>query len=149
MLKKGTARMVFAAAAFLAFAASYVLVYPLYFGLCPNVGEGINPIGPACFLGLRGISGLAIFYFAISLSLLSLLLAFLRKEIFTTWLKFSLWAFPLFVFLSISMGGVGRGFFVPNEEEWAAIFSWLFVIISLVIIAWKYWRLQRKTTAKK
>ena len=144
MLKQITGRMVFASITFCVLLASFVLIYPVRFGLCSGVSDGLNPIGPFCYFGVRGVSGLAIFYFSTSLFLTSLVLVFLRKEIFNAWIKFAIWAFPLFVFFSIDAGGPNRGFFIPNEEEFAIILSWTFAIVSLAIIAWKYWRLSKK-----
>ena len=123
----------------------YLIYYPNVFGFCLIGAPDTHGYIYGCYYP-RGVDFHSLLLIHLSWGLLpvSLSLLFMKKEIFITWFKFSVWAFPLFIFLSISMGGVNRGFFVPNEDEWATIFSWLFVVISLAIIGWKYWRLSKQ-----
>ena len=79
--------------------------------------------------------------------LLSLITYFLREEVFRAWLRFAYVWMPLsLVVIYLSAGWTGGGFGIPNvldQETVAIIFSGLFIIISPLLILWKYFALRR------
>ncbi|MCK9351563.1 MAG: hypothetical protein WCT49_00615 [Candidatus Paceibacterota bacterium] len=83
----------------------------------------------------------------LSLSLIIILppLYFFRGEIYLAWRKFTLWYLPIVAILLIiarpSGGGMSFGF---DRESLSFHFSAYFVIVSLVIIAVKSWKLRGK-----
>lgn len=66
----------------------------------------------------------------------------MREEVFRAWLHFAYWWIPIsLVFIYLAGGWSGGGFGIPNvldQEFVSIIFSALFVIISLIIIAYKH-----------
>lgn len=69
----------------------------------------------------------------------------MREDVFRAWLHFAYWWVPLTIFISLlslnsSYGGGGLG---PVMQDWymsslRLALHILFIIISLIIIAWKY-----------
>jgi len=80
--------------------------------------------------------------------LFSLITYFLREEVFRAWLRFTYWWLPLsFVMIYLAAGSSGGSFGIPNvldQETVAFIFSALFALISLILIAIKSLLLYRK-----
>ena len=87
------------------------------------------------------------FFLFPSLLLFSFITYFLREEIFRAWLRFAYVWMPLsLVVIYLSAGWTGGGFGIPNvldQETVAIIFSGLFIIISPLLILWKYFALRR------
>ncbi|MEK7068888.1 MAG: hypothetical protein AAB947_00735 [Patescibacteria group bacterium] len=74
------------------------------------------------------------------LFLFSLITYKMREKVFRAWLHFAYWWVPLSIVLTFLSRG-GGGFGMPNvfDQEFVAfVFSALFFIVSLLIIAWKY-----------
>ena len=73
---------------------------------------------------------------------------FLREEVFRAWLRFAYWWIPLsLVMIYLAAGSGGGGWGIPNiydQETFAVIFSGLFALISLILIAIKSLLLRRK-----
>ncbi|MDP2665479.1 MAG: hypothetical protein Q8P23_02430 [bacterium] len=80
---------------------------------------------------------------------LSSLLFLLREEVFRAWLRFAYWWIPVsLVFIYLAGGWSGGGFGIPNvldQESVSIIFAGLFVVISLLLIIWKYFSSRRKS----
>lgn len=71
---------------------------------------------------------------------LSFLLILFRDEVFRSWLRFVYWWVPLSIlFILLDTGGGGGFLFSFDQGEFAALLTIpLFILISLIIIAWKY-----------
>ncbi|MDE2020906.1 MAG: hypothetical protein KGJ13_11270, partial [Patescibacteria group bacterium] len=90
--------------------------------------------------------GYAFFIWALAISVV---LVFVSKEIFISWLKFAAWYLPL-MFLSIALTpvsytGIGIDLYPYYRINAAHDAGVAFVVLSLLLIAWKYWRLHRKS----
>ena len=87
-------------------------------------------------------------YLLVPVFLLSLITYFLREEIFRTWIRFTYWWIPISIFfVYLASGSSGGGFGIPNvldQESVSYIFSTLFLIISLIIITFKYFTLPKR-----
>ncbi len=88
-----------------------------------------------------GIGGL-------SLSIIFLILLFTKEAVFNSWKKFGIWYIPLaaiLIFLAPSSSGGSFGYSMGFDREAVTMFtSGLFLIISLLIIITKSWRLRGK-----
>lgn len=101
-----------------------------------------------CYDVLSDIIGVAIGFYSISLLLISFILLFLRSEIYASWWKFARIYLPLALLLILIMGlsssdgswGVSADF---DAEITIWLTSGLFLVISLIIIAVKSWKLRK------
>ena len=87
------------------------------------------------------------FFLFLGLLIFSFLTYFLREEVFRAWLRFAYVWIPLsLVIIYLSTGWTGGGFGIPNvldQETVAIILSGLFIVISLLLILWKYFATRR------
>lgn len=83
----------------------------------------------------------------IPLFLLSLITYKMRDEVFRAWWNFARWSVPLSIVVVLaSSGSRGGSMGIPNifdQEFFAFVFSALFLLISLGIIAVKWWKLRK------
>jgi len=89
-----------------------------------------------------------LFLTSLSLSIIFLILLFTKEAVFNSWKKFGIWYIPLaavLIFLAPSSSGGSFGYSMGFDREAVSMFtSALFLIISLLIIAIKSWRLRGK-----
>ncbi|MCK9352195.1 MAG: hypothetical protein M0P76_05410 [Candidatus Pacebacteria bacterium] len=71
-------------------------------------------------------------------------LYFLREEIYLTWRKFTLWCFPLFLFIILFPDRDAADIEVVSAEGFLLFLCSLFVVVSFMIIAVKSWKLKGK-----
>lgn len=74
----------------------------------------------------------------VSLFLVSLIVYKMRDEVFRTWSRFAVVWIPLSMFLVLIAPEYGHAFMPIEKGTVAGFSSLLFVIISVVIIMWKY-----------
>ena len=84
---------------------------------------------------------LSMIFFPAIIVLVSLILFFLKDEIFNSWLKFTKWYLPIAIILIVIFPS-HAGFLSPDRETITWLSAALFLIISLLIIGWKSWRLR-------
>lgn len=92
------------------------------------------------FKDIKDIVDPFIFLFPLIL-LFSLLTYKMREEVFRSWLHFAYWWVPLSIILTLITPDGSGGWGIPNVIDRgfvAFIFAALFTIISLIVIAWKY-----------
>lgn len=110
------------------FGVGHILTNSVVFGFCfqdqYSCRELLNNIGDPLFYGM---SALAIVF---------VILAFIPNA-FLTWKKFAIWFIPLATLLFIFYPNPGSGdYFSPYPEQ---VFRWvsiLYVLVSILIIAW-------------
>ena len=120
-----------------------IIVFFKYFLGCQWRGECVN-------LGSTGTLIFSIFFWPMPIFLIvfifSLLTYKMHEAVFIAWRKFAIWALPLLILLSVlliagsSAGGMGIGSAIAASFTimmLLLLFS-AFIIISLIIIAWKY-----------
>ena len=97
-----------------------------------------------CVDNLAGIE--LLFFPFIGAFIFSLITYFMREEIYRAWFKFARWWIPLSIVLIFILPEYSHDWLFPIEKG-AGVFvtSALFVLISAVIIIWKYWRLSRRS----
>jgi len=86
-----------------------------------------------------------LFYFSLFFLPIAIILIFVSRNIFNSWLKFAVWALPV-AFIFIAMTPVWDSSWLPFVRDDAARLSGqLFSGISLLLIAWKYVTSRRKS----
>ena len=88
-----------------------------------------------------------LYFFALYSIPLVIILTFIPRHIFNSWLKLAVWALPLvFIFIAttpVSWTGIGMNFFPFYRDDAARLAGQVFVVVSLILIGWKYiaaWR---------
>lgn len=79
---------------------------------------------------------------SLAVFVVSVLLFFVREEAFNTWKTFAYWWIPLSIFLIFLAPSQGRGLISIDRELVTWWMSGLFLFLSLILIAWKSWRLR-------
>lgn len=84
--------------------------------------------------------------FAIPAFLFSLLTYFLHEKVFRAWLRFTYWWIPLsFAIVLFSSSRPSANIVGISDQEIFGVLTWgLYIIISLIIIAWKYFSTRSK-----
>ena len=126
-----------------------VFANPNYFKICrqPYVWDDVA----GCLDDYTEGAAQSLFSFSVMTIFISLILLFLREEVFRAWFKFARIYIPLaliFIFLSaLSPGGGSWGVSNNFDAEAATwFFSGLFLLISLILIARKSWKLKNKVS---
>ncbi|HEY4516660.1 MAG TPA: hypothetical protein VJG64_01825 [Candidatus Paceibacterota bacterium] len=126
-----------------------IIVFLKYILGCPWRGECVD-------LGWSGDLIFALFFLPMPIFLItfvfSLLTYNLHDAVFIAWRKFALWAVPVLMILTYILtipprtGGLGIGSVIAASFTLATLFLLFasFVIISLVIIVWKYFSTRSK-----
>lgn len=121
------------------FVVGYVLTNSIKFWICISN----NVVTDASCINLYERLGDPIYYGAGALAIVFLVLSF-TSQAFSAWKKFAVWFVPLAVLLFIFYPEPGSGdLFSPYPEQ---VFQWvsgLYIIISLLLIAWKYFSSRR------
>ena len=91
--------------------------------------------------------GIFLFYYGVILLIFSAVLIFLKKEIFTTWWKFTRIYIPISATLTILSGsGRGGGYIGLTSDYESTIWftAGLFLAVSLILIIYKFIKLRKK-----
>lgn len=104
--------------------------------LCNDVESCVNLLH---FFFIHTIPVLPLFIFA-------LITYFMREEVYKAWFRFARWWIPLSIALIFLSPEYSSDWILPIEKGSVALTtSILFVCISLIVIALKYWRLNRRS----
>ena len=127
----------------LAILFGYFLLSPWLIGLCPIdsycLDDSLNfGIGYPLYLSIR------------ILPLIFFTLIFVRKEVFSTWWKIITPLSILLLFIIISTPYEYHGWIQlwPDRTAMTHLMVYVFVIVSIIVILWKYWRLSRTPKVK-
>ena len=78
---------------------------------------------------------------------IAVILVFVPRQVFNSWLKLAVWALPLSVIYiamtPVNSTGLGMDFFPFYRDDAARLAGGVFAIVSLILIAWKYFALRR------
>ena len=117
------------------FSVGYILSEPYKFGICD---------GYSIFCYHLVTKGVALYYGMGALAVVFLILLALPQS-FTAWKKFAIWFVPLATLLFTTYQNPASGdLFSPYPEQ---VFQWVsgfYILISLLIIGWKSFRLFHK-----
>ena len=125
-----------------ALAVGYVLAHPLDFHICSSIYTFKSQIG--CLDSSIQSIGNPLFRFVFWILVVGIVLPFVSARVFRSWLKFAAWTLPLaFVWIAItpvSWTGLGIDFFPYYRINAAHDAGIAFTVLSLLLIAWKYFR---------
>ncbi len=92
------------------------------------------------------------FSFAIFFVPIAIILIFVSRQIFNSWLKLTAWMLPLLIIYiamtPVSWTGIGLNLFPFYRDDAAHGAGALFAAVSLLFIIWKYFSLRRHTFKK-
>jgi hypothetical protein len=78
--------------------------------------------------------------------LFTLITYFMREEVYKTWVRFAIWWLAISMLLILIMPESETGGFGPQisfgKGDVALLTCVFFVIVSIFLIAWKYWRVR-------
>jgi hypothetical protein len=134
MTKKNTAIIVL-----LGLITGLILVYPDKLGICFLFGN------PDCLYSFPVFTiGEPLFNFSLCALLVLVILHFLRDEVFKFWLKFAYVWIPLSVLIIFTTQTSSNAWAVggPTRETVSWIMGGLFVVTSLILIAYKSYQLR-------
>ena len=77
-----------------------------------------------------------LYFFSLFLLPIAIVLAFVQRSIFNSWLKLAVWALPLLLIL-IATQPVVSSFLSTNRDDAARLAGGVFAVVSLVLILWK------------
>lgn len=120
-----------------------LVVYPEKLGVC-NVGDIICTDNNPLIFGL-GYPLVTVSFF---IFIVSMVLLLVRDEIWRSWFNFSKWYLPLSVVAIALFPSQTHNLFLtdPFDKKFASLlFSAIFLLVSLLIIAIKSWRLRQVT----
>lgn len=124
------------------FGLVFVVNEPIMFGLCKNIAmweSGTKYCNDGSIIAES--VGLLALSLSLSLIFLSLITYWMKEQIFRAWIRFAYWWIPLTIIMTyLSSGSSGGGFGIPNVFDAGFVlfvFSFLFFVISLIIIIYK------------
>ncbi|MFC1721152.1 hypothetical protein ACFL0K_02795 [Patescibacteria group bacterium] len=123
--------------------AGLIFANPVSIGVCDYIDY-------SCRSAVLGIA-FPVWVLSLSLAIISLILIFLRKEIFHTWgIYFASWFLPLSVLLIyLTPVSCGSSFGCFVDREFTTMFmAGAFLTISILIIAIKSWKLRKMNGAE-
>lgn len=120
---------------FVGFLLFIVFLFAKELGLCALINSSCtNTFDPIA-------ENLSVF---IPLLALSIITYFMREEVYRTWLRFAQWWIPLSMLAIFIAPEYATDWMLRIEKGSVAFFSSvLFIIISLILIAWKYFATRR------
>lgn len=93
-----------------------------------------------------------LYFFSLYLLPLALILIFVPKVVFQSWLKLAAWVVPLLFFFiatqPVNWMGIGINPFFISRDDMARYTAEVFTILSLILIAWKYYTSRRANSVK-
>lgn len=88
-----------------------------------------------------------LYFFSLYFLPLALILVFIPRHLFNSWLKLAAWMLPLsFIYIattSVNFTGIGMNFFPFYRDDAARLAAEVFSVLSLILIIWKYFVARR------
>ncbi|MBU6490707.1 hypothetical protein KGQ25_00875 [Patescibacteria group bacterium] len=88
-----------------------------------------------------------LYFFALYLLPITIILVFVSNPVFKSWLKLAVWAVPLLL-IFISTQPVVGSFLSTNRDDTARLAGEIFTVLSFVLITWKYYTSRRANSVK-
>ncbi len=83
-----------------------------------------------------------LYYFALYILPITIILIFVPREIFKSWLRFAVWALPLaFLYIAttpVSWSGIGLNFSSFYRDDAARLMGGVFTVISAILVIYKF-----------
>ena len=88
-----------------------------------------------------------LYFFALYILPITIILVFVSRSVFKSWLKLAMWAVPLLL-IFISTQPVVGSFLSTNRDDTARLAGEVFTVLSLILIVWKYYAGRRANSLK-
>lgn len=92
-----------------------------------------------------------LYFFTLYSLPLTILLVFIRRDVFNSWLKLALWAVPLSVIFiantDVNSGGAYFVLYSFYRDDAARFTAIVFSVVSLALISWKYFKTRNIRTS--
>ncbi len=88
-----------------------------------------------------------LYFFALYTLPIAIALVFVSKTVFKSWLKLAAWMLPL-LFIFVATQPVVGSLLSTNRDDTARLAGEIFTILSLILIAWKYYVSHRANSVK-
>jgi len=83
-----------------------------------------------------------LYFFTIFFLPIAIILVFVPREIFKSWMKFAVWSLPLLL-IFVATQPVFSSFLSTDRDDAARLAGGLFAVISLILIAYKHFSSRR------
>lgn len=84
-----------------------------------------------------------LYFFSLFFLPLAIILAFVPRATFNSWLKFAAWTVPLLVIFIATQPVSPSSFLSTDRDDAARLAGQVFALISLLLIIWKYFAFRR------
>lgn len=84
-----------------------------------------------------------LYFFSLFFLPLAIILAFVPRATFNSWLKFAAWTAPLLVIFIATQPVAPSSFLSTDRDDAARLAGQVFAVISLLLIIWKYFAFRR------
>lgn len=121
-----------------------IMSYPLELGFCTNVYQFGDSQG--CLDHFVPTLGHAILIFSASIFPFLLILRFFDRQLFLSWVRFTAVSLPIAILLIVVAPDTDGGSWLPSpssQEALMILLPALYILASVIIIAYKSWRLRR------
>ena len=88
------------------------------------------------------------YFFSLYLLPLALILIFVPKTVFKSWLKLAAWAVPLLLIFISTQPVFPQQILSTDRDDTARLAGEIFTVLSLILIAWKYYASRRANSVK-
>ncbi|MFZ2500539.1 MAG: hypothetical protein WAW90_00955 [Minisyncoccia bacterium] len=82
-----------------------------------------------------------LYFFSLYFLPIAIILIFVPRHVFNSWLKLAVWALPLaFIFIAttdVSWSGIGINFFPFYRDDAARLSAEIFTSLSILLVVWK------------
>ena len=87
-----------------------------------------------------------LYFFSLYFIPIAIILAFVPRNIFNSWLKLAIWTIPLAIIFITLNPAVDNSLLPFSRSDAARLAGGLFAIISLLLIVWKHFSLRRRAS---
>ena len=130
-----------------------VQILPVVFALLAigfgNFSQWCSVAGNPCFRTLidRIIPDVTypLYFFALYFLPIAIILIFVSRQVFNSWLKFAAWGVPLAILFIWATPVSSNALLAVVRDDAARLAGITFTVISLLFIAWKYFSLRKST----
>lgn len=89
-----------------------------------------------------------LYFFSLYLLPLALILIFVPKTVFKSWLKLAVWAVPLLLIFISTQPVYPQHILSTDRDDTARLAAEILTVLSFILIAWKYYTSRRANPVK-
>ena len=89
-----------------------------------------------------------LYFFALYSLPLAIILIFISRTLFKSWFKLAVWLVPLLLLFIATQPVAPQSFLSTNRDDSARLAAQIFTVLSLSLVAWKYYASRRADSVK-